>query len=119
SIINANEKGKIKIRKIDDNTAQNVEILIHLVPGISPDTTIDALYAFTDCEISISPNNCVISNGKPRFLGVKQILIESTAKTVELLKMELDIRRQELLESLLYASLERIFIENRIYRDIE
>ncbi len=119
SIINANEKGKIKIRKIDDNTAQNVEILIHLVPGISPDTTIDALYAFTDCEISISPNNCVISDGKPRFLGVKQILIESTAKTVELLKMELEIRRQELLESLLYASLERIFIENRIYRDIE
>ncbi|GAP44773.1 DNA gyrase [Lentimicrobium saccharophilum] len=119
SIINANEKGKIKIRKIDDNTAQNVEILIHLVPGISPDTTIDALYAFTDCEISISPNNCVISDGKPRFLGVKQILIESTEKTVELLKMELEIRRQELLESLLYASLERIFIENRIYRDIE
>lgn len=119
SIINANEKGKIKIRKIDDNTAQNVEILIHLVPGISPDTTIDALYAFTDCEISISPNNCVISDGKPRFLGVKQILIESTAKTVDLLKMELEIRRQELLESLLYASLERIFIENRIYRDIE
>jgi topoisomerase-4 subunit A len=119
SIINANEKGKIKIRKIDDNTAQNVEILIHLVPGISPDTTIDALYAFTDCEISISPNNCVISDGKPRFLGVRQILKESTEKTVELLKMELEIRRQELLESLLYASLEKIFIENRIYRDIE
>lgn len=119
SIVNANDKGKIKIRKIDDNTAQDVEILIHLVPGVSPDTTIDALYAFTDCEISISPNNTVISNSKPRFLGVKEILIESTANTVQLLKMELEIRLHELLENLLYASLEKIFIENRIYRDIE
>ncbi|HLN53469.1 MAG TPA: DNA gyrase/topoisomerase IV subunit A [Lentimicrobium sp.] len=119
TIIAASEKGKIKIRKIDDNTASNVEILIHLAPGVSPDTTIDALYAFTDCEVSISPNNCVIQGGKPRFTSVKDILRESTKNTVELLKLELNIRKAELLESLLYASLEQIFIENRIYHKIE
>jgi len=119
SIVAASEKGKIKIRKIDDNTANTVEILIHLTPGVSPDTTIDALYAFTDCEISISPNNCVIQEGKPKFSSVKDILRESTRSTVELLKTELNIRRQELMENLLYASLEKIFIENRIYHNIE
>ena len=119
SIVAASEKGKIKIRKIDDNTASTVEILIHLTPGVSPDTTIDALYAFTDCEISISPNNCVIQDGKPKFSSVKDILRESTRSTVELLKTELNIRRQELMENLLYASLEKIFIENRIYHNIE
>jgi len=119
TIIAANEKGKIKIRKIDDNTAQNVEILIHLMPGVSPDTTIDALYAFTDCEISISPNSCVIDNGRPRFVGVKEMLSISTQNTVELLKRELEIRLNELTENLLFSSLEKIFIENRIYRDIE
>jgi len=119
TIVTANEKGKIKIRKIDDNTAQNVEILIHLTPGVSPDTTIDALFAFTDCEISISPNNTVIQGGKPRFLSVSEILRESTLHTVDLLRTELEIRRAELLENLLFASLERIFIENRIYHNIE
>jgi len=119
SIVAASEKGKIKIRKIDDNTANTVEILIHLTPGVSPDTTIDALYAFTDCEISISPNNCVIQDGKPKFSSVKDILRESTRSTVDLLKAELTIRRQELMENLLYASLEKIFIENRIYHEIE
>ncbi|MDY0101381.1 MAG: DNA gyrase/topoisomerase IV subunit A [Lentimicrobium sp.] len=119
SIVTANDKGKIKIRKIDDNTAQNVEILIHLTPGVSPDTTIDALYAFTDSEISISPNNTVIQEGKPRFLSVSDILRESTFYTVELLRTELEIRRNELLENLLFASLEKIFIENRIYHNIE
>lgn len=119
SIIAANDKGKIKIKKIDDNTAGNVEIMIHLLPGVSPDTTIDALYAFTDCEISISPNNCVIHEGKPKFSSVKDILRESTKATVELLKTELNIRRSELMEGLLYASLEQIFIENRIYHQIE
>ncbi len=119
TIIAASEKGKIKIRKIDDNTAQNVEILIHLQPGVSPDQTIDALYAFTDCERSESPNSCVIHKGKPYFIGVKEILRISVQRTVEMIKMELLIRQQELMESLLFASLERIFIENRIYRDIE
>ena len=119
TIIAASEKGKIKIRKIDDNTAQNVEILIHLQPGVSPDQTIDALYAFTDCERSESPNSCVIHKGKPYFIGVKEILRISVQRTLEMIKMELLIRQQELIESLLFASLERIFIENRIYRDIE
>jgi len=119
SIVSASEKGKIKIRKIDDNTASVVEILIHLTPGVSPDTTIDALFAFTDCEVSISPNNCIIQEGKPRFIGVKEILRESTSYTLALLKSELNIRRQELMENLLFASLERVFIENRIYHDIE
>ena len=119
TIIAANEKGKIKIRKIDDNTARNVEILIHLMPGVSPDTTIDALFAFTDCEISISPNSCVIDNGRPRFVGMKEMLQISTKNTVELLKRELEIRLNELMENLLFSSLEKIFIERRIYRDIE
>ena len=119
TIIAASEKGKIKIRKIDDNTAQDVEILIHLQPGVSPDQSIDALYAFTDCERSESPNSCVIHKGKPYFAGVKEILRISVQRTVEMIQMELMIRQQELMESLLFASLERIFIENRIYRDIE
>jgi topoisomerase IV subunit A len=119
SIINANEKGKIKIKKIEDNTAQNVEILIHLAPNISPDQAIDALYAFTDCEISISPNCCVIEGNKPRFLGVSEILKISADHTVNLLRQELEIERHELLEQLLFSSLEKIFIENRIYNDIE
>ena len=119
SIVNANEKGKIKIRKIEDNTAQNVEIVVHLGPNISPDQAIDALYAFTDCEVSISPNCCVIEKSKPRFLGVSEILAISANHTVDLLKKELEIEKHELLEQLLYSSLEKIFIENRIYRDIE
>ncbi len=119
TIIAANEKGKIKIRKIDDNTAQDVEILIHLQPGVSPDQTIDALYAFTDCERSESPNSCVIHKGRPYFVGVKEILHISVQRSIEMIKMELMIRQNELMESLLFASLERIFIENRIYRDIE
>ncbi len=119
SIIAASEKGKIKIRKIDDNTAGTVEILIHLAQGVSPDTTMDALYAFTKCEISLSPNNTVIENGRPEFTGVKQILRTSTKFTVDLLRLELQIRRNELMESLLFASLEQIFIENRLYHEIE
>ena len=119
SIVTANEKGKIKIRKIEDNTAQHVEIVVHLGPSISPDQAIDALYAFTDCEVSISPNCCVIEGSKPRFLGVSEILAISADHTVDLLKKELEIEKHELLEQLLYSSLEKIFIENRIYRDIE
>ncbi len=119
SIILANEKGKIKIRKIDDNTAQNAEIIIHLAPNVSPDTTIDALYAFTKCEISISPNACVIENEKPKFIGVKEILKTSTQNTLNLLKKELEIKKTELQEQLHLSSLEKIFIEQRIYRDIE
>src|SRR5512133_3168383 len=119
SIIKANEKGKIKIRKIDDNTAANVEIVVHLVPGTSPDKTIDALYAFTDCESSISPNACTITDNRPSFMGVSEILKHSTDKTVELLKTELEIRKGELTEEWHMSSLEKIFIEERIYRDIE
>jgi topoisomerase IV subunit A len=119
SILAANDKGKIKIRKIDDNTAADVEILIHLAPGVSPDTTMDALYAFTECEISISPNSCVIENGKPRFMGVSEILKVNTQRTVELLKLELDIRKQELLDQLHFISLEKIFIENEVYEGIK
>jgi topoisomerase IV subunit A len=119
SIIKANEKGKIKIRKIDDNTSANVEIVVHLVPGVSPDKTIDALYALTDCEYSISPNTCVIVSDKPSFMGVSTILKHSADKTVELLKTELEIRQRELMEEWHMSSLEKIFIENRIYRDIE
>ena len=119
SILKANEKGKIKIKKIDDNTSDKVEILIHLQNGTSPDKTIDALYAFTDCEISISPNSCVIYNNKPVFLGVNEILKDSTKNTLNLLKKELEIRKNELLESWHLSSLEKIFIENRIYNDIE
>jgi len=119
SIIKASEKGKIKIKKIDDNTASNVEIVIHLMPGVSPDMTIDALYAFTDCEYSISPNTCVIVDDKPSFMGVSTILKHSADKTVELLKLELEIRKAELQEEWHMSSLEKIFIEERIYRDIE
>lgn len=119
SIIAANDKGKIKIRKIDDNTSASVEIMIHLQPGISPDMTIDALYAFTSCEISISTNSCVIYDGKPQFLSVNELLKISTANTLELLRGELQIRKDELLEQLHFASLEKIFIEKRIYRRIE
>ncbi len=119
SIIKANEKGKIKIKKIDDNTSSNVEIVVHLVPGVSPDKTIDALYALTDCEYSISPNTCVITDNKPSFMGVSTILKHSADKTVELLKAELEIRLNELKEEWHMSSLEKIFIEERIYRDIE
>lgn len=119
SIIKANDKGKIKIKKVVDNTAKDVEILIDLAPGQSPDITIDALYAFTDCEVSISPNACVIINDKPHFIPVNEILKLNTEKTVALLTRELEIRRDELMEKILFSSLEKIFIENRIYRDIE
>jgi topoisomerase-4 subunit A len=119
SIIKANEKGKIKIRKIDDNTSANVEIVIHLMPGVSPDKTIDALYALTDCEYSISPNTCVITGSKPSFMGVSDILRFSTDNTVKLLKTELEIRQNELREEWHLSSLEKIFIEEKIYRDIE
>ena len=119
SIIKANDKGKIKIRKVVDNTARDVEILVSLAPNQSPDITIDALYAFTDCEVSISPNACVIIDEKPRFLDVHEILEISTRQTVALLKRELEIKRDKLLEKILFSSLEKIFIENRIYRDIE
>jgi len=119
SILKANEKGKIKIRKIDDNTAADVEILIHLHAGTSPDQTIDALYAFTDCEVSISPNSCVVENSKPVFIGVSEILKFSANNTVDLLKLELEIKKRELQESWHMSSLEKIFIENRIYHDIE
>jgi topoisomerase-4 subunit A len=119
SILRAREKGKIKIRKIDDNTSENVEILIHLDNGVSPDTTIDALYAFTDCEVSISPNACVIDDEKPAFLGVTEILKRSTENTMALLKRELEIRMDELNEDWHYTSLEKIFFEKRIYRELE
>ena len=119
SIVKANDKGKIKIKKVVDNTAQDVEILVSLAPNQSPDITIDALYAFTDCEVSIAPNACVIVDDKPAFLSVNEMLRRSTEKTVALLKHELEIRRGELLEKILFSSLEKIFIENRIYRDIE
>ena len=119
SIIKANDKGKIKIKKIDDNTSSKVEILIHLPSGISPDKTIDALYAFTNCEVSISPLSCIIENNKPCFLGVSEILIKSTDNTVNILKKELEIRLQELEDQWHNFSLERIFIENKIYRKIE
>ncbi|HHU34052.1 MAG TPA: DNA gyrase/topoisomerase IV subunit A [Bacteroidetes bacterium] len=119
SIIRANDKGKIKIRKIDDNTSSKVEIVVHLLSGVSPDKTIDALYAFTDCECSISPNACVIDGNKPSFTSVEAILKHSTDRTVELLRTELEIRGGELKEEWLMSSLEKIFIEERIYRDIE
>ena len=119
SILKANEKGKIKIKKIEDNTSANVEILVHLPAGISPDKTIDALYAFTACESSISPLGCIIEDNKPLFIGVTEMLKRSTEATVELLKQELELQLSELEEQWHFASLERIFIENRIYRDIE
>ena len=119
SIVKASEANKIKIKKVVDNTAANVEIQVQLPPGVSPDLTIDALYAFTDCEISISPNTCVIIDDKPRFVSVEDMLRLSTGKTVRLLERELEIRQQELEEKWHSASLEKIFIENRIYRKIE
>ena len=119
SILRANEKGKIKIKKVDDNTAKEVEILVHLAPGVSSDKTIDALYAFTDCEISISPNCCVIKDDKPHFLTVSDVLRHSTDRTLELLRQEVLIQKQEQEEALFFASLEKIFIEERIYKDRE
>ena len=119
SILKANDKGKIKVRKIDDNTAAKVEILVHLPSGISPDKTIDALYAFTNCEVSISPLGCVIEDNKPLFVGVTEMLRHSTDNTVRLLKQNLELKLDEFEEQWHFASLERIFIENRIYRDIE
>lgn len=119
SILRANDRGKIKIRKIEDNTAAEVEILVHLAAGLSPDKMIDALYAFTDCEISISPNACVINVNRPEFLNVSEILRRNADHTVELLKKELEIELNELQEQWHFSSLERIFIENRIYHDIE
>ncbi len=119
SILKANEKGKIKIKKIEDNTAAEVEILIHLFPGVSPDKTIDALFAFTACETSVAPLGCVIEDHKPLFIGVSEMLKISTHRTVELLKSELEIQLGELEEQWHFLSLERIFIENRIYREIE
>jgi topoisomerase IV subunit A len=119
SILKANDKGQIKIKKIVDNTARDVEVKIDLPPGVSPEVTIDALYAFTDCEVSISPNACVIIDNKPHFLTVEEILRISTENTKDLLRQELEIRKAELQEKWHMASLEKIFIENRIYRDIE
>ena len=119
SILKAVDKGKIKVRKVDDNTSANVEILIHLAPGTSSDKTIDALYAFTDCEVSISPNCCVIDDRKPHFLTISDVLKKSADNTLHLLRQELQIRKSELLENLHFASLEKIFIEERIYKDIE
>jgi topoisomerase-4 subunit A len=119
SIIKANDSGKIKVKKVVDNTARDVEIQIQLAPGVSPDITIDALYAFTDCEVSISPNACVITDDKPVFLPVEEILRYSTEQTMQLLKRELEIRLEELESDWHYSSLEKIFIEKRIYRDIE
>ncbi|WP_323788993.1 DNA gyrase/topoisomerase IV subunit A [Psychroserpens sp.] len=119
SILKANDKGKIKIKKIEDNTAADVEILVHLPSGISPDKTIDALYAFTSCETSISPLGCVIEDNKPFFVGVSEMLRRSTDNTVQLLKSNLEIKLSEFEEQWHFASLERIFIEKRIYRDIE
>ena len=117
SILKAIEKGKIKARKVDDNTAAQVEIQVHLAPGVSSDKTIDALYAFSDCEINISPNCCVIENDKPQFLSVSDVLRYSVNHTMDLLRKELEIRKRELLEQLHFASLEKIFIEERIYKD--
>ncbi len=119
SILKANDKGKIKIKKVDDNTAKNVEILVHLAPGVSSDKTIDALYAFTDCEISVSPNCCVIKDDNLHFLTVSDVLKHSTDNTLSLLQKELEIERGELEETLFFASLEKIFIEERIYKDKE
>ncbi|MCL1666989.1 DNA gyrase/topoisomerase IV subunit A [Elizabethkingia ursingii] len=119
SIIKANEKGKIKIKKIEDNTSDKVEILIHLHPDVSPDKTIDALYAFTDCQVTISPNACVIVGDKPMFLNVSDILKMNTDHTVSLLKLELEIELGELEEKWHFASLEKIFIENEIYQEIK
>lgn len=117
SVISANDKGKIKIKKIEDNTAKDVEIIIHLAPGISPDVTIDALYAFTDCEVSISPNTCVIQDDKPRFMSVNDMLTESTFFTKDLLKQELEIRLKDLMEKIFFSSLLKIFIQEGMYKN--
>ncbi|MFA6872759.1 MAG: DNA gyrase/topoisomerase IV subunit A [Bacteroidaceae bacterium] len=117
SILKAGEKGKIKLRKVDDNTSQNVEILVHLAPGVSSDKSIDALYAFTDCEVSISPNCCVIDDKKPKFLTVSKLLTHSVDHSMMLLRNELEIKKHEIQEQLHFASLEKIFIEERIYKD--
>lgn len=119
SIVKASEKGQIKVKQVIDNTAKDVEIQIHLQPGQSPEIAMDALFAFTDCEISISPNACVIVNDKPKFISVNEILKYNTQHSVQLLKQELEIKKAELKERILFSSLEKIFIENRIYRDIE
>ena len=119
SILAANDKGKIKVKKVEDNTSENVEILIHLQPGISADKTIDALYAFTNCEVSISPNSCIIENQKPRFLGVSEILKISTQQTLELLRRELEIEQSELEEKWHFSSLEKIFIKEEMYIDFK
>lgn len=119
SIIQAYEKGKIKIKQVVDNTAEKVEILVHLAPGQSPDVTMDALYVFTDCEVSISPNACVIKEGKPVFIGVNELLTYNTHRTREILQQELTLQYQSLQEKILFASLEKIFIEQKIYRAIE
>lgn len=119
SILKAQDKGKIKIRKVDDNTSRKVEILVHLIPGTSSDKSIDALYAFTDCEVSISPNCCVIDEQKPHFLNVSTVLKKNTDTTLSLLRLELQIQKAELIEGLHFASLEKIFIEERIYKDKE
>jgi topoisomerase-4 subunit A len=119
TIVKANDNGKIKIKKIEDNTANDVEVLVHLPSGVSPDKTIDGLFAFTSCETSISPLGCVIENNKPLFIGVSEILKKSTDRTKKLLKLELEYKRGDFENQWHYASLERIFIENRIYRDIE
>ncbi|MFC0515888.1 DNA gyrase/topoisomerase IV subunit A [Mucilaginibacter angelicae] len=119
SVISANDKGKIKIKKIEDNTAKDVEIIIHLAPGISPDVTIDALYAFTDCEVSISPNTCVIQDDKPRFMSVNDMLTESTFFTKELLKQELEIKLKDLMEKIFFSSLLKIFIQEGMYKNPE
>lgn len=116
SVVAANEKGKIKIKKIEDNTARNVEIIIHLAAGISPDVTIDALYAFTACEVSISPNTCVIKHDKPHFMGINDILIENTKQTKALLKLELEIKLRELQEKIFFSSLLKIFIQEGMYK---
>jgi len=119
SIVTANEKGKIKIKKIEDNTAQHVEIMVHLAPGISPDMTIDALYAFTSCEVSISPNTCVIRGDKPHFMSVNDVLIANTKQTKGLLKQELEIRLKELQEKIFFSSLLKIFIQEGMYKHPE
>lgn len=119
SILAANDKGKIKVKKVEDNTAENVEILIHLQPGISPDKTIDALFAFTNCEMSISPNSCIIENEKPKFLGVSEILRISAEQTRNLLKLELEIEKHDLEEKWHFASLEKIFIKEEMYVDFK
>lgn len=119
SIVKANEQGKIKIKKVTDNTAQEVEVVVDLAPGISPDITIDALYAFTDCEVSISPNACVIVNNRPEFVGVRHLLQTSADYTKELLRRELEIKLGELQEKWHYTSLEKIFFEERIYKELE